>query len=176
MKTNKGFAGVSLIIFLVILVAIGGVAYYSNKDKKAPSVFNSNKEVNLGEEFTLKNNQSAHVAGLDITIKLKSIVGGCSGPQCDFPFPEVTYELTTGGETYINKQDFTFNKLHYTIHIPTSQSGIFLVENAENECIRQTARLQDACWRHLAYRFTDKVYCTRIENQNLKSSCERGES
>jgi hypothetical protein len=63
MKTNKGFVGVSLLIFLVALVAVGGVVYYSAKKQTTLPVVSL--PIDSSQKDKIENYLSSEIKKLD---------------------------------------------------------------------------------------------------------------
>lgn len=94
-----------ILISILIILAVGATCYiYSNRSSKVT-------EVNLGEEVTLRKNETLIIKGEEIYLTIKSFTNSPTpaGTQGIWSGLSVNYELKIGNKVYANSYETPYD-------------------------------------------------------------------
>lgn len=134
----------------------------------AVSVFvwlGNHKTVSLGEEFTLRQGQTASISGTDLRITLVRILKDCrSGGSFLEICPSGIVEYEYEGQ----KIKSISENIPYDVVVVESQEEymVYIVYRA-GDC----ATRGDQCWESAAYRFKNLEACGKIEDNDRQRDC-----
>jgi hypothetical protein len=171
-----------IMLTLLFVFSISFIAYSTVESIQhiVPSsitkIFNIEKTVNLGEEFTLRKSETARVKNLNVFIKIIDFTNSpCpAGTQCFWSGQAVNYELKVDGKIYISAGQNPLLETPYDITVKDSDYKTYtklIINSPENTCTNQDMSSGDECFRGLAMRFQNQDFCNKIQSDLTKDSC-----
>lgn len=147
MKRQSAFTNITVIALIVII--FGVISYFGlakkqdhqttppvgpniSTTKSTPDTSSSqpqSRTVNLGEEFTLKKDESAHLKNTDVYLTLTSFVNSpCPpGAVCVWSGQAVNYELRVGSKIYEGSTINPISEFSYSVLLRGSDYQTFAV-------------------------------------------------
>src|SRR3989344_3996186 len=131
--------GVVLLVSIFAIFVISSVRYGPTGliYKVIPCNFllEKEKEADLGEEFTLRKCETAHIRNTDVSLKVTGFIySPCpSGVVCIWSGQAVNYEFKVGDKSFVNSYD----KTPYDVVMRKSDYktyATFVVDGAEGTC------------------------------------------
>ena len=194
---QKGFANITVTIWLVIILVVATYFVFSRLTIPSPAhtptpptstpaitetptnTATNTITILLGEEFTLKKGETARVKGLNVFLKIKDFIySPCpKDSKCIWDGLAVVYEISLDGKVYYASIGNPPPEVPYDVFVKNTDYktyATFIINKPEVSCANRNGISQDECWRGLAKRFSNQSYCSKIGDLITKDACFEG--